>query len=252
MSKKQTKEIAVIDLNNYPMLLDPSDAENVIEAIQENFEGEELSSRELFPVIPNMKGESSWNGVETEDGPQSFSELSGVILYIGSNRVLFEGDYGSGSKIPLCSSPDGITGIANNVEGGGPGGECATCEESQFGPNGEKPRCQNKRPMYVLLPEVSPVLPVVFNVPSTNFKALKEYKAKISRFGNKLYDVETRFTLKPEKTQNGMSTSILQMEMLSNIKKTDKEAHKKIVAFRTILLPHMQPESIKMPDELAA
>jgi len=108
MSKKQTKEIAVIDLNNYPMLLDPSDAEGVIDAIQENFEGEELSSRELFPVIPNMKGESSWNGVETEDGPQSFNELTGVILYIGSNRVLFEGDYGSGSKIPLCSSPDAI------------------------------------------------------------------------------------------------------------------------------------------------
>lgn len=243
---KETKEVAVIDVQNYPMLLNPDQASDVISAIQENFDGEEVSQRELFTVIPNMKGEDRWNGVETEDGLESFKELLGVILYIGSTRARFEGEYGRGSKIPLCTSPDGITGH------GDPGGACSECEYAKFGANGEVPECDQKRPMYVLVPEVSPVLPVVFNVPATNFGALKKYKATLSRFGNRLYDVETRFTLKSEKTQNQMDTSILVMELASNIRKTDPETHKKIVEFRNTLLPYMMPDSVKIPDEAVA
>jgi hypothetical protein len=248
MAKKEeeTKAVAVIDIQNYPMLLNPEQASDVILAIQENFDGEEVSQRELFTLMPNMKGEDRWNGVETEDGLASFKELTGVILYIGSTRVRFEGEFGRGSKIPLCTSKDGIIGY------GDPGGSCADCECAQFGANGETPDCDQKRPMYVLIPEVSPVLPVVFNVPATNFGALKKYKATLSRFGNRLYDIETRFTLRPETTQNKMSTSILQMEMVSNIRKTDPEAHKKIINFRNTLLPYMMPDSVKIPEEAVA
>jgi hypothetical protein len=246
VKKAETKEVAVIDINNYPMLLDPKDANNVIEAIQENFEGEELSHRELFMMMPNMKGEDRWNGVETEDGLESFKELKGVILYVGSTRARFEGEYGRGSKIPLCTSADGITGH------GDPGIACAECEFGNFGANGEIPECDQKKPMYVLIPEVSPVLPVVFNIPATNFGALKKYKATLSRFGNRLYDVETRFTLRSEKTQNQMDTSIVQMEIVSNIRKTDPDTHKKIVEFRKNLLPYMMPDSVKIPEEAAA
>lgn len=241
--KEETKELAVIDINNYPMLLNPSEANNVIEAIQENFENESLSHRELFMMMPNMKGEDRWNGVETEDGLESFTELKGVILYVGATRARFEGDYGKGSKIPLCTSQDGINGH------GDPGGSCADCECAQFGANGETPECDQKKPMYVLVPEVSPVLPVVFNIPATNLGSLKKYKATLSRFGNRLYDVETKFTLRSEKTQNKMDTSILQMEMVSNIRKTDPETHKKIVEFRSTLLPYMMPDSVKIPTE---
>jgi hypothetical protein len=245
-AKEETKEVALIDVNNYPMLLDPSETQDVIKAIQENFDGEALSHRELFTLMPNMKGEDRWNGVETEDGMETFRELTGVILYIGSTRARFEGDYGKGSKIPLCTSPDGINGH------GDPGGDCNDCEYAQFGANGETPECDQKKPMYVLIPQVSPVLPVIFNIPATNFGALKKYKATLSRFGNRLYDVETRFTLRPETTQNKMSTSILQMEMISNIRKTDPEAHKKIVEFRNTLLPYMMPDSVKIPEETIA
>jgi hypothetical protein len=252
--KEETKAVATIDINNYPMLIDPERADDVIEAIRENFEDDEkVSHRELFTTLPNMKGEDRWNGVETEDGLASFKELAGVILYVGSTRARFEGQYGRGSKIPLCTSADGIHGIANeNMPAGGPGGLCGECEFANFGANGEVPECSHKRPMYVLFPKISPVLPVVINIPETNFPTLKRYKAKLSRYGNRFYDVETRFTLRPEKTQNQMDTSILVMEMVSNIKKSDPESHKKIVAFRKTLLPYMQPESIKIPEDVAA
>ncbi|HKK66681.1 MAG TPA: hypothetical protein VJ946_00670, partial [Bacteroidales bacterium] len=244
---------AKLDVENYPMIMDPDSANDVIAAIQENFDGEEVSQRELFTTLPNMKGEDRWNGVETEDGLQSFKEIKGVILYIGSTRARFEGEYGRGSKIPLCTSADGITGIANEtVENGGPGGACIDCEYSQFDASGNPPECQHKRPMYVLVPDVSPVLPVIINVPPTNFNNIKKYKAQLARFGNRLYDVETKFTLRPDKTQNQMDTSILVMETVSNIKKTDPETHKMILQFRSTLLPYMQPESVKVPDEAAA
>lgn len=246
MKKDQTKEVAVIDIENYPMLLDPSEANNVIEAVQENFDGETVTQRELFTTMPNMKGENQWNGVETEEGKESFKELKGVILYVGATRARFEGEYGKGSKIPLCTSSDGITGH------GDPGGACTECEFSQFGANGERPECEQKKPMYVLIPEISPTLPVVFNVPATNFGALKKYKALLSRYGNRLYDVETRFTLSSETTQNKMDTSVLQMEIASNIRKTDPETHKKIVEFRNVLLPYMMPESVRVPEEVVA
>lgn len=247
MAKKEaTKDIAVIDVNNYPMLLELSEANAVIEAVRENFEGSIPHPRNLFTQIPNMRGEEQWMGVETEDGLESFKELTGVILYIGSNRALFEGKWGEGRNIPLCSSDDGIYGV------GDPGGECTNCEYSKFGENGQKPRCEQKRPMYVLIPEISPILPVMFNVPATNFTALNKYKAQLSRYGNKLFDVETRFTLKKSNTQGGMTTSLLQLKMLSNIRKTDPETHKKIIEFRKNLLPYMMPETIKVPEEAIA
>jgi hypothetical protein len=118
--------------------------------------------------------------------------------------------------------------------------------------NGETPECDQKKTDVRSDPASQPVLPVIFNIPATNFGALKKYKATLSRFGNRLYDVETRFTLRPETTQNKMSTSILQMEMISNIRKTDPEAHKKIVEFRNTLLPYMMPDSVKIPEETIA
>jgi hypothetical protein len=42
------------------------------------------------------------------------------------------------------------------------------------------------------------------------------------------------------------------MEIVSNIRKTDPDTHKKIVEFRKNLLPYMMPDSVKIPEEAAA
>jgi len=166
-----------------------------------------------------------------------------VILYIGNERALFEGEWGKGSNIPLCTSPDGIMGTGN------PGMSCRDCVEKDFGPNSETPKCSQKKPIYALIPEINPVLPVVFYVAPTSFPNLKKFRAFTAQYGIQFHDLEVKFTLKPGRTKNNMDTSILNFETISNIKKTNPEAYDKIIAFRKTFLPFMAPASIAPPEE---
>lgn len=240
MAKKKN-EIILLDTQNYPMLMEaPGD---VLDAMMANFEGEEVSTRDVFKEIPNQKGEDFWT-IQTPDGKNTYDDLTGVILHVGSTRALFEGEYGDGgSNIPLCTSNDGIMGDGN------PGGSCRACNEKDFGPDGELPTCIHKKPIYALIPEINPVLPVVFNVTGASFPSLKKHRSFCAQYGIKFWDTEIKFTLNPTKTKNKRDASILTFEIVSNIKKTNPEAYEKILAYRKTFLPYMLPSSVAPPAE---
>jgi len=241
MPKKKKNEVALLDTQNYPMLLE--DVNEVMESLQANFEGEQVSRRDVFKEIPNQKGEDFWT-IETPDGKNTYDELTGIILHVGSNRVLFEGKYSDGgSSIPLCTSDDGAIGD------GKPGGSCRDCDEKDFGPNGETPNCMHRKPIYALIPEINPVLPVVFNITGTSFPSLKKHRSFCAQYGIKFWDSEIKFTLNPTKTKNNKEASILTFEIVSNVKKTNPEAYQKIVEFRKAFLPYMRPDSMSPPAE---
>ena len=241
MANKKKNEVALIDVQDYPMLLE--DANDVMEAMQANFEGEDVTTRDVFKEIPNQKGEDFWT-VATPDGKQTFDELTGIILYIGSTRARFEGKYGDGgSNIPLCTSNDG------SIGNGDPGGNCRECEDKEFGPDGENPTCVHKKPIYALIPEINPVLPVVINVTGTSFASLKKHRSFCAQYGINFWDSEIKFTLNPTKTKNQRDASVLTFEIISNIKKTNPEPYQKILAFRKTFLPFMRPASIAPPME---
>jgi len=240
MAKKKN-EIMLLDTQNYPMLME--NPKDVLEAMQANFEGEEVTTRDVFKEIPNQKGEDFWT-IETPDGKNTYDDLTGVILHVGSTRALFEGKFGDGgSNIPLCTSNDGIMGDGN------PGGACRECDEKDFGPDGELPTCIHKKPIYALIPEINPVLPVVFNVTGTSFPSLKKHRGFCAQYGIKFWDTEIKFTLNSTKTKNKRDASVLTFEIVSNIKKTNPEAYEKILAYRKTFLPFMLPSSVAPPEE---
>lgn len=242
MPKKETKELSLV-IDNYPMLMES--ASDVMETLQANFEGEKVSKRDVFKEIPNTKGEDYWT-VTTPDGKNTYEELTGVILFVGNERAMFEGEYGKGSNIPLCTSTDGVMGD------GYPGGSCMDCEMQEFGPNSERPKCTQKKPIYAIIPEINPVLPVVLNITGPSFPSLKKFRAFTAQYGIQFWDLEVKFTLTSGKTKNNMDSSILTFDVLSNIKKTNPEAHAKILAFRKIFLPYMRPLSMEPPAETKA
>jgi hypothetical protein len=240
MAKTKEKELIVLNLNNYPMLTES--AADVLEAMKSNFEGEDVKKRDVFKEIPNSKGDDYWT-IQTPDGKQTYEELTGVILYIGNERALFEGEYGTGSNIPRCTSEDGI------MAKGEPGGSCRECDLKDFGPNSELPECTQKKPIYALIPEINPVLPVVIYVSSTSFPSLKKFRSFTAQYGIQFWDLEIKFSLTTAKTKNNKDASILNFEVVNNIKKTNPEAYQKILAFRKTFLPFMAPASVAPPEE---
>ncbi len=229
-------------VTEFPMI--SSDNSSVLEAMANNLESEEISKREMFTVIPNPKGgEEEWV-IKTPMGKMTFDILEGIILHIGNERTYYKEAYGVGEiQPPICSSANGVIGV------GEPGGKCVKCEYSQFGPNNEKPICDQKKPMYLLIPEINPVLPVVLNVTGPSFPSLKTFNISLMQFGVNVFDVKVELSLKAGKTKNKMPSSILQIETLSNIRINDPENYAKLVEYRKSLLQFIDP-SYKQTEKI--
>lgn len=234
------KDVVVFE-DQFPMIA--SGSQGVMEAMKNNLENEEITRRDLFTIIPNpSSGDEAW-AIDTPMGKQSFDELEGIVLYIGNERAYYENPYGTGdNERPLCSSDNGIFGI------GDPGGKCIDCENSKFGPNSETPLCSQKKPLYLLIPEVNPVMPVVINVTGPSFPELKKFRVGLMQFGVNTFDVKVKLSLKASKTKNNMPSSVLQFKTLSNFKNEDADGYAKLVKYRESILAFIDPEYQKMKD----
>lgn len=219
----------------FPMIT--KDNSNIIEAMKNNLENEEMTKRDMFTVIPNPKGGDEEWALRTPAGKKLFEEIDCVILYVGTERALFEGDYEEGSKEPpLCSSQNGKIGV------GDPGGRCSDCPEAEFGPDNLPPRCSQKKPIYILAPDINPIMPVMIYVTGPSFGSLRKYNIDLMHWGINVFDVKTQLTLKRGKTKNNQPASIIQFESVGNMKDEDPAAHAKLVAYRDSLMPFINPE----------
>jgi hypothetical protein len=117
------------------------------------------------------------------DEGQFFNSISGTVygddlkivpLLFFKSRVLFGTTVGGAMK---CSSPDGVRGI------GDPGGVCARCPLSQFGPKGERPPCSNFFNYACLVADESGELKaenlVVLSFKSSGLRMAKDWNALI-------------------------------------------------------------------------
>lgn len=234
MAAKKKNELVIVK-DSYPMV--NQDANAVLEAIKENFAGEKMTSRDIFKEIPSPSaGDEHWM-IETPDGKNSYDELTGVILFIGNTRALFEGEYGIGSDIPVCTSKDGI------VAEGEPGGRCGNCDLKDFSEDGDLPECTQKKPVFLLVPEINPVLPVVINATATSFPILKKFRAGLTQFGIQPHHVQVKITLKAGKTKNNRDSSKLNFEIDGNLKTGFPEVFANIEKFRSTFMPYMNPNA---------
>jgi len=232
----ETKTKAVATVPNYkeayPVLFSQVD---IGEAMRENFEGQEITPRELFfQVKMPAGGGTSFTTIDEEGNEVEVKEITGIILHIGNTRAYHVGKYGTpgADKVPVCSSEDAITGV------GSPGGECAKCPMNEFksAENGKAKACSEYKPLYVLVPKIE--RPIAIRISSASFKKFKEYNTNLSMSGIKRYQVETVFSLIKVKGDSDYAEIVLK----KGNKITDPVALELISVYRKNIIPFLEPQ----------
>jgi len=231
---KETKAVATVPnyQESYPVLFSQVD---IGEAMRENFEGQEITPRELFFQVKIPTGGGTEFTTIDENGEEvGVKELKGIILHIGNTRAYHEGDFGTpgADKVPTCSSEDGLVGH------GAPGGDCAKCVMNEFGSakNKKAKACSEYKPIYMLVPGVA--RPIAIRVSAGSFGPLKNYNTDISMSGIVRYKVETIFSLKKVKGDPDYSQLVIRRGQ----KIADESMLDLVNSYRKSILPFLEPQ----------
>lgn len=241
MSKKEETTKAVVVAadykESYPVLFSQV---NIGEAMKENFDGQDITARELFyQVKVPSGGGTEFTTIDASGEEVGVKEIAGIILHIGNTRAYHEGDFGTpgSDKVPTCSSEDGETGV------GQPGGACVTCAMNEFGSakNKRAKACSEYKPVYMLVPGVA--RPIAIRVSSGSFGPLKDYNVDISMSGIVRYSIETVFSLKKVKGEPDYSQVVIR----KGSKISDPVVLELVNAYRKSILPFLDPQQRPKP-----
>lgn len=168
----------------------------------------DILSRSIFGVVTIAGGGAGVFKVlepgaeETTNGVQS---IDCVILASHLVNVRWGHDYGTRQEgeMPVCRSMDGKTGTVTDT------GECIDCDKcpyNQFGENGERKACTNKRQLYLM--REGDLLPILFALPPSALKAYDNYRVQARlTLRTPMCALLTRITLKNKKSANGSEYS---------------------------------------------
>jgi len=243
MTETKNTENAIVPFNaaNYEVL-DPDNLKTLGDVVAQNLDTGSMTPRKFFPQIKMpLLGNKEWV-IPTTDGDVDCKMFSGIIIHVQVERGLFPKPYKPGS-LPFCSSENGVIGIGN------PGGECGSCPNAQFGPDGTPPECAQKKAIYILMKEE--IVPMVLRITPSSFKAFEDYLLKVSRKLKPLHAIETNFSLKSTVAKgSGTTVSEVVFEIGSPL---DKEDVGKVNAVKREILPFIAPHlEERRNDELAA
>lgn len=122
-------------------------------------------------------------------------KIRGIVIASHNCNVLFppRKDKDNNTLVnltPLCSSADGITGMAED-------GECRNCAEcpyNTFGSKGKGKACKNMHRLYILVEDVP--IPIVLTLPPTSLETWRNYAIMdIAAADLEMDEVLTEFTL---------------------------------------------------------
>ena len=236
-----TEENALVPFNGADYeILNPETITSLGDVVAQNLEAGDMTPRKFFPQIktPTL-GNIHWS-IPTTDGDIDSKTFSGIIMHIQTERGLFPKPYKPNS-IPFCVSENGIVGV------GEPGGECSSCPNRSFGPDGEPPECAEKKAVYILMKEE--VIPMVLRVPPSSFQSLEKHLLKMSRKLKPHYAFETVFSLKSVKKPAATVSEIV-FEIGAPI---DSDSIKKVQGVKSSIVPFIAPHvEERRHDELAA
>ena len=159
--------------------LDMSDEDmrEMVEAIQENLAGQNISARDLKKITVPAQGMTKWVVSDANGKEEYVDELEGIIVHLQTPRAYWSQPLDMSKRTPPdCSSQDGIKGV------GEPGGDCNACPFNEWGSattgRGTGKACKEQRLLYVLFPE--DFLPTVVQGPVTSIESLKKYFMDLS------------------------------------------------------------------------
>ena len=133
--------------------------------------------------------------------------IEGVIMLSHKSNGLWSKPFGSGdSKVPDCSSIDGVYGTVTET---GEGVECASCPCNAFGSakggEGRGKACKNMRRLYIM--RRGDIFPMVLTLPPTALSAYDSYRTKVMLGRKKMANVMTRISLKSAQNKDGVAYS---------------------------------------------
>lgn len=176
--------------------------EDTLTMLHEELEG---MGQVSFDTVKTPSGGGIMFEVPSDDpeNPDAAKELVGVIVAHHPMNAFWFDKYSGGNSQPDCSSADGKTGLITQT------GElinCATCPRNQFADDGSGKACKNMHRLYIL--RDGEILPVIFNVPPTGLRDLKDYLAKrVVMKGKRAAQVITKITLKKASNASGIAYS---------------------------------------------
>lgn len=136
--------------------------------------------------------------------------IEGVIMLSHKSNGLWSKPFGSGdSKVPDCSSIDGVYGTVTETGETGEIVECASCPCNAFGSakggEGRGKACKNMRRLYIM--RRGDIFPMVLTLPPTALSAYDRYRTKVMLGRKKMANVMTRISLKSAQNKDGAAYS---------------------------------------------
>ena len=239
MAKKKSDIVVAesVDLGEYAM----GQGEDIVEIIEDNLDGEELSPFDLDWAVNPQGTMGNWQ-IPSADGDELTDVVEGIVIYHKTKRSKWEHEYGKGEKgaKPICSSIDGKVGV------GTPGGACRECPFNAFGTgkDGNGKACDERKHLFMLRP--GEVFPVAFNLSSTVIKPIRIYLRQISSKRGRYWHVITRMKL--EKVMHGQHEHYIPSFLkVGAVSEAEKEA---VNEYRNLIKPWLkQSEIIEQESE---
>ena len=213
----------------------------------------DILSRRIFGVITIAGGGAGVFKVlepgaeETTNGVQA---IEGVILASHLVNVRWGHDFGTRQQgeRPICRSMDGLTGVEEET---GETHSCAACPFNQFGDDGQRKACSNKRQLYIM--REGDLLPMLLSLPPSSLKAYDNYRVLASlTLRAPMNALVTRITLKNKTSAGGSEYS---SPVFTAIGRLPIEEGKRMEAFARQIMDAAQRAGIsadEVSDEGAA
>lgn len=209
MAGKKQEEAATLEPFVYPKL-----DEELFEVLQEEYE----EHGDIGISMPTIKVPSG-GGMAFELPDEAVSKtIDCVIVNWHEMNLLWINSYDGSKNPPDCISNDGKEGE------GYPGGHCKTCQNNQFGEDGEGKACKNIIRAYILAE--GQIMPWVLNVPPSSIGEFHTYRKAMLLKAKPLYMIRTQIGLEKKESKGGITYSGLTFKCLDVIDKDQKDAAK--------------------------
>lgn len=206
----------------------------------------DILSRRIFGVITIAGGGAGVFRVlepGSEDPTNGVQEITGVIVASHLVNVRWGHDYGTRQQgeRPVCRSMDGATGVEEET---GETHACENCPHNQFGEDGARKACSNKRQLYIM--REGDLLPMLFSLPPSSLKVFDNYRVLATlTMRTPMSALVTRITLKNKVSANGNEYSA---PVFTPVGKLPAEEGQRMAAFAKQIMEAVQRAGISADE----
>lgn len=247
MSKETPKtQLALID-NEHEIIPSPEALQDAVAGLAEL--GDRLRISDLGNVSIAGGGAGTFKVREPgqDEAEGGVKTVEGVVIAHHPVNIRWAHPFSerADDERPACRSTDGVTGI--NAETG-EAIACETCPYNQFGADGQRKECANKRQLYIL--RQGELFPVLMSLPPSALRAWRDYTVScLIKSGVPVHRVVTRLTLKNQKNAQKIEYSV---PVFTAAGRLSPQSAEYLRAFGESLAQRLQKAGLTADDEPAS